>query len=95
MRPISKDDAVYAAKVGVSPKTIRNLGGAEKLRNLAPHVRKVLLGEHYYGNGRTIHRGGITARGMKSGRSGQPVPWNSQVENAIQAALRERGLVKE
>jgi hypothetical protein len=59
-------DTIYASEIGVSRKRIRMLGGSEKLRGLSPEARAVLLGPHKTGLSRTVHAGGITARGFVS-----------------------------
>lgn len=66
-RPVSRDSA-YAKEIGIDGKrgarTIRNLGGSQKLQSLSPEVRAILLKPHRDGTSRGIIKGGLAARGF-------------------------------
>jgi hypothetical protein len=61
--------------------------------NMTPEARAVVLGT-YRGDSVGIHKGGILARGFKSGKTCNPTAWELHVERVIQQELRKRGLIK-
>jgi len=67
-RPAS-EETIYARELGItgsSPyRTIRRLGGAEKLRALSPECRRILLAPMGHGDSLELHKGGLRARGMR------------------------------
>ena len=62
-RPPHPDNA-YAAELGVSVRHLRRIGGAAAVRAMHPEIRALMLKPFRYGNSRTVHRGGLRARGM-------------------------------
>ena len=69
MARIASAETIYARELGITSKygyrTIRRLGGCQKLRSLSPECRNILLAP--LGNGNSLHLvdGGLRARGMR------------------------------
>jgi hypothetical protein len=60
----------YAREIGITTRTLKKLGGADKLRSLAPEVRNVLIHPWVSGRSHEIPRGGQRARGFIPGQRG-------------------------
>ena len=61
---LSGTDHDYAAELGLSVRRLRRLGGEAHLRSLTPAMRALMTKPFATGNSRTVHKGGLRARGM-------------------------------
>lgn len=63
-RPAVVGNKAYAQELGINYRTVRRLGGAARLRSLAPEFRNLLLKPMCQGRTQKIAKGGLAARGM-------------------------------
>ena len=84
-RPLSEDKA-YALEMGVDRRLVKSLGGAEKLKKLAPEVRALLLKP-----AKVVLVGRQMPQDMRC-KTNTIARKDEFVESVIQATLRKRGL---
>lgn len=71
-RPIS-DDALFGRKLGITRRTVRRLGGAEKMKSLSAEALAVLMGSQ----GSDRSKRNLAAHGMLPGRLKKVKRWSN------------------
>lgn len=102
MKPRGKDKAprepytsagAYARELGITRKRLHSLGGEAKLRALSDDARIVLLKPQNYGFSRTVHKGGLAARGMKPRTTGYIIQPQIPMDLPIEALMSDEEVV--